>query len=266
MDPTCKKQPKTKSKTTTLKKPFFFSSPQDPIIPSSTLNKTTSHYSKWNPNQTQLQVQRPRLLATTALKAAADPSPRVDTHLQAKAMTLSANAVSSSLSFLKNNNRYYQQMQQKQQIDMEKKQSKTEKGKERDKVIEPRERDEPKRSSVSLHSARRKSFCDSQMELGEFFSTVGVKIVAVDMPPFMQIHAVTCAQKTHDGLDKCTSKTLAFTLKKEFDEVYGPAWHCIVGTSFGSFVTHSVGGFLYFSMNQHKLYILLFKTTVQKAD
>jgi hypothetical protein len=52
---------------------------------------------------------------------------------------------------------------------------------------------------------------------------------------------------------------------QEFDGVYGPAWHCIVGTSFGSFVTHSVGGFLYFSMDQ-KLYILIFKTAVQKAD
>lgn len=52
---------------------------------------------------------------------------------------------------------------------------------------------------------------------------------------------------------------------QEFDGVYGPAWHCIVGTSFGSFVTHSVGGFLYFSMDQ-KLYILLFKTSVQRAD
>ena len=51
---------------------------------------------------------------------------------------------------------------------------------------------------------------------------------------------------------------------QEFDGVYGPAWHCIVGTSFGSYVTHSVGGFLYFSMDQ-KLYILLFKTAVQKV-
>ncbi|KAE8670782.1 Dynein light chain LC6, flagellar outer arm [Hibiscus syriacus] len=87
----------------------------------------------------------------------------------------------------------------------------------------------------------------------------------LDMPPFMQIHAVDCARKTHDSLEKFTSKALALTLKKEFDGVYGPAWHCIVGTSFGSFVTHSVGGFLYFSMDQ-KLYVLLFKTSVQRAD
>ncbi|PWA49015.1 wall-associated kinase family protein [Artemisia annua] len=51
---------------------------------------------------------------------------------------------------------------------------------------------------------------------------------------------------------------------KEFDGVYGPAWHCIVGLNFGSFVTHSVGGFLYFSMDQ-KLFVLLFKTNVQRA-
>lgn len=112
---------------------------------------------------------------------------------------------------------------------------------------------------------RRRSFGDSHIELVDFFSCSGVKVVSADMPPFMQIHAVDCARKTHDSLEKFTSKTLACILKKEFDGAYGPAWHCIVGTSFGSFVTHSVGGFLYFSMD-HKLYILLFKTTVQRAD
>lgn len=128
---------------------------------------------------------------------------------------------------------------------------------------------EMRRPSVSLAAmngrGRRRSFCSSQKELADFFSCNGVKVVSVDMPPFMQIHAVDCARKTYDSLEKFTAKTLASTLKKEFDGVYGPAWHCIVGTSFGSFVTHSVGGFLYFSMD-HKLYILLFKTTVQKAD
>ncbi|CAK9141418.1 unnamed protein product [Ilex paraguariensis] len=119
--------------------------------------------------------------------------------------------------------------------------------------------------SLAMNGGRRKSFCCSQTELADFFSCTGVKVVAVDMPPFMQIHAVDCARKTHDSLKKFTSKTLALTLKKEFDGVYGPAWHCIVGTSFGSFVTHSIGGFLYFSMDQ-KQYVLLFKTTVHRAN
>ncbi|KGN63633.1 uncharacterized protein LOC101215824 [Cucumis sativus] len=125
-----------------------------------------------------------------------------------------------------------------------------------------------RRLSVSLSSSRsgrRRSFYGSQIQLGDVFAKNGVKVVSADMPPFMQIHAVDCARKAHDSMEKFTSKSLALTLKKEFDGVYGPAWHCIVGKSFGSFVTHSVGGFLYFSMAQ-KLYILLFKTTVQRAN
>ncbi|CAH9078794.1 unnamed protein product [Cuscuta europaea] len=125
------------------------------------------------------------------------------------------------------------------------------------------------RPSLSLEmgggGGRRRSFSSPQIELADFFSCNSVKVVAVDMPPYMQIHAVGCARKVFDSLEKFTSKALAFSLKKEFDGVYGPAWHCIVGKSFGSFVTHSVGGFIYFSMDP-KLYILLFKTTVQRAD
>ena len=48
---------------------------------------------------------------------------------------------------------------------------------------------------------------------------------------------------------------------QEFDALYGPAWHCIAGKSFGSFVTHASGGFLYFSLD--KLCFLLFKTEVR---
>ncbi|XP_062116366.1 uncharacterized protein LOC133830408 [Humulus lupulus] len=114
-------------------------------------------------------------------------------------------------------------------------------------------------------SGRRRSLCATHVELADVFASNGVKVVSADMPPFMQIHAVEFARKAHDSLEKFTSRTLASALKKEFDGVYGPAWHCIVGTSFGSFVTHSVGGFLYFAMDQ-KLYILLFKTAVQRAD
>ncbi|CAN1179874.1 Dynein light chain LC6, flagellar outer arm [Linum perenne] len=121
-----------------------------------------------------------------------------------------------------------------------------------------------KRMSLSGDGRRRSLNGSSQVELVDFLASNGAKIVSVDMPPFMQIHAIDCARKTCDSMEKFAAKTLALTLKKEFDGVYGPAWHCIVGTSFGSFVTHSVGGFLYFSMDS-KLYVLLFKTTVQRA-
>ncbi|XP_026433716.1 uncharacterized protein LOC113331189 [Papaver somniferum] len=122
----------------------------------------------------------------------------------------------------------------------------------------------------------------SQMELDEFFSRLGAWILALDMPPFMQIQAVGLARNAYNGRDMFSSRALASTLKKEFDEDYGAAWHCIVGTSFGSFLTHSVGGFLYFSLDycsstssyphnqkshhKKKMYILMFKTSVQKSS
>ncbi|XP_065851109.1 uncharacterized protein [Euphorbia lathyris] len=41
-----------------------------------------------------------------------------------------------------------------------------------------------------------------------------------------------------------------WSMIKEFDSTYGPAWLCIVETSFGFYVTHSIGGFLYFSIDK----------------
>ncbi|KAL9326235.1 hypothetical protein ACSQ67_006880 [Phaseolus vulgaris] len=101
----------------------------------------------------------------------------------------------------------------------------------------------------------------------ETFSSVAaylqVKVLVSDMPCFMQVHAFRCARRTFDSLEKFSAKHIAHNVKKEFDKGYGPVWHCIVGSNFGSFVTHSTGCFLYFSMEN--LYILLFKTKVKKA-
>ncbi|XP_010906929.1 uncharacterized protein [Elaeis guineensis] len=88
-----------------------------------------------------------------------------------------------------------------------------------------------------------------------------VRVRAADMPPELQKLAFRCARETLAAMPKLDSKRLALSLKKEFDSSYGPAWHCIVGTSFGSYVTHSLGGFLYFSID--KVYILLFRTAVE---
>ncbi|XP_042406388.1 uncharacterized protein LOC121996465 [Zingiber officinale] len=91
-----------------------------------------------------------------------------------------------------------------------------------------------------------------------------VKVRAADMPVALQKRAFRCAHEMLASMPKLESKRLAFALKKEFDSTYGPAWHCIVGTSFGSYVTHSLGGFLYFSID--KVYILLFRTAVEPID
>lgn len=72
------------------------------------------------------------------------------------------------------------------------------------------------RPTVSLlrKGGRRKSFPGSQVELADIFAKNGVKVVSVDMPPAMQIHAVDCARKAHDSMEKFTSKTLALSLKR----------------------------------------------------
>uniref|UniRef100_A0ACD5US67 Uncharacterized protein n=1 Tax=Avena sativa TaxID=4498 RepID=A0ACD5US67_AVESA len=90
---------------------------------------------------------------------------------------------------------------------------------------------------------------------------VAVRVRAADMPLPLQRRAIWIAREVVLATPRLESKRLALALKKDFDTTYGPAWHCIVGTSFGSYVTHSLGGFLYFSID--KAYILLFRTTVE---
>ncbi|CAN6934782.1 unnamed protein product [Brassica oleracea] len=46
---------------------------------------------------------------------------------------------------------------------------------------------------------------------------------------------------------------------QDFDSAYGPAWHRIIGTSFGSYVRHSLGDFLYFQMDM--AYVLVLRTS-----
>ncbi|PIN13496.1 Dynein light chain type 1 [Handroanthus impetiginosus] len=95
---------------------------------------------------------------------------------------------------------------------------------------------------------------------------MNIRVRASDMPLPLQNHAFKAARDILDSMasGKLDSKRLALSLKKDFDSTYGPAWHCIVGTSFGSYVTHSLGGFLYFSID--KVYVLLFKTAVEPLD
>ncbi|KAF5734725.1 Dynein light chain type 1 family protein putative isoform 2 [Tripterygium wilfordii] len=188
--------------------------------------------------------------------------PSIDINLQAKSMTVSADFIRTPnkkpISQIKDTVVEHKERRVK-------KSSSSSSSKELNKKKPQLEEGQLTEKKLISLDGRRRSFCGSQVELADVLANSGAKVVSFDMPPFMQIHAVNCARKTIDSLEKFTSKALALTLKKEFDGVYGPAWHCIVGTSFGSFVTHSVGGFLYFSMDQ-KLHILLFKTAVQRAD
>ncbi|OIT01558.1 PREDICTED: uncharacterized protein LOC109228150 [Nicotiana attenuata] len=131
------------------------------------------------------------------------------------------------------------------------------------KSVEDQVKQVESRKSVSYIETNRKSVTHVELNVASMAAILQVKVLVTDMPGFMQVHAFKCARTTYDSLEKFSSKHMACNMKKEFDKIYGPAWHCIVGSSFGSYVTHATGGFLYFSME--KLYILVFKTKVQKT-
>ncbi|CAH1250425.1 dynein light chain LC6, flagellar outer arm-like isoform X2 [Branchiostoma lanceolatum] len=76
-----------------------------------------------------------------------------------------------------------------------------------------------------------------------------------EMPDDMKQHAIDTAKPL--VAKKKPHKEVASTLKKEFDEKYEPTWICIVGTDYGSSITHAKECFIYMYLN--KTAIMLFK-------
>lgn len=121
---------------------------------------------------------------------------------------------------------------------------------------------ELERRSKFLNSLIQKKKAKEQQDQKDEFN---VRVRASDMPLPQQNRAFSLSREILNATPgKADNKRLAHALKKDFDSAYGPAWHCIVGTSFGSYVTHSTGGFLYFQID--KVYVLLFKTAVEPLD
>ncbi|KAI5331084.1 PREDICTED: dynein light chain [Prunus dulcis] len=84
-----------------------------------------------------------------------------------------------------------------------------------------------------------------------------------DMLQTMQQDALHLAAKALDIFDITEPTEIAQFIKKEFDESYGTGWQCIVGTDFGSFVTHSQGCFIHFLIGS--LAFLVFRGTANLA-
>ncbi|CDP05850.1 unnamed protein product [Coffea canephora] len=86
-----------------------------------------------------------------------------------------------------------------------------------------------------------------------------------DMLEAMQQDALDLAAKALDFFDVTEATEIACFIKKAFDRTHGPGWQCIVGTDFGSFVTHCCGCFIYFCIGS--LAILLFRgSAVPEAE
>ncbi|KAK2966919.1 hypothetical protein RJ640_000547, partial [Escallonia rubra] len=116
------------------------------------------------------------------------------------------------------------------------------------------------RKEVAINGGDHGSQPELQVKLAAIAISLNIRLKSADMPATMQERALRHARSLLDASpsSRPSPTVLARSLKKEFDSVYGPAWHCVVGKSFGSFVTHSPGGFVYFSLDS--LSFLLFKT------
>eukprot|EP00170_Pyropia_yezoensis_P004350 contig_17797_g4363 len=71
-----------------------------------------------------------------------------------------------------------------------------------------------------------------------------VVVKAADMAEDMQQEAINVAIEAL--AQHAVERDVARSVKTAFDAAYGPAWHCVVGRDYGSYVTHEVGAFVYF--------------------
>ncbi|KAJ2772234.1 Dynein light chain, partial [Coemansia nantahalensis] len=81
-------------------------------------------------------------------------------------------------------------------------------------------------------------------------------IKSADMSDEMQDAIIEIAKAAFEKSE--LEKDIAAYIKRECDKQYGSPWHVIVGRSFGSYVTHEVGHFIYF-YNKHLAH-LVFKS------
>ncbi|KJE90484.1 cytoplasmic dynein light chain [Capsaspora owczarzaki ATCC 30864] len=81
-------------------------------------------------------------------------------------------------------------------------------------------------------------------------------IKSADMFEDMQSDAIEVAKTAMESFQ--VEKDIAAHIKKAFDQKHNPTWHCIVGRSFGSFVTHETKHFIYFYLNNTA--VLLFRS------
>ncbi|KAM3183686.1 hypothetical protein ACTXT7_009855 [Hymenolepis weldensis] len=64
---------------------------------------------------------------------------------------------------------------------------------------------------------------------------------------------------TKEAMQRHTvEKDIAGYIKKGLDQQYGSSWHCVVGKSFGSYISHVQGHLIYLNMNSYA--VLIFKT------
>ena len=86
------------------------------------------------------------------------------------------------------------------------------------------------------------------------------RVVVIDayMAEEEQQRAIEFARESLVHKDQSTERDISQFIKQEADKVMGPGrWHCIYGSSFGSFVTYEAMKMVHFTIGQH--HVLLWK-------
>ncbi|KAL8039307.1 hypothetical protein ABFX02_10G027300 [Erythranthe guttata] len=78
-----------------------------------------------------------------------------------------------------------------------------------------------------------------------------------DMPDDLSNRAMELAYQALDLHESSEFQSIARFIKKNFDEFYGPTWHCVVGKDFGSCITHLNENYIMFCVDM--IVFLLFK-------
>ncbi|CAL1274749.1 unnamed protein product [Larinioides sclopetarius] len=118
--------------------------------------------------------------------------------------------------------------------------------------------DYAKKSNHTAHRDRsRRSSMVAQSTLPPDDDMAELKIQASDMPIDMQRAALNAASQAIRIYS--TEKHIAESIKQDFDQLYHPTWHCIVGRNWGSCVTHSK--LCYIRMSYKDMTIMLYRST-----
>ena len=77
------------------------------------------------------------------------------------------------------------------------------------------------------------------------------QVFAEDMTEEMQAMAIECARNAFQRTYTVGNvyAQIAGSIRQEFDDKDGKGWNCVVGRSFGAFVTHKIKTYIYFSVS-----------------
>ncbi|VIO97911.1 Uncharacterized protein BM_BM17738 [Brugia malayi] len=85
---------------------------------------------------------------------------------------------------------------------------------------------------------------------------------SIEMDKAKALFAQKLVQKEID-MKNYNLQQIAKLLKETFDKTYGIGWQCIIGNSFGCYITHLPNSFLYFSVQYFS--VILFQTNLTTA-